>query len=329
MRHRFAIAAVLALTVAACGSTAVSAPSTGPSATPVSTPNPTVAPSVVASQAATLEPIDRFLPAPDTVDAGGTCVEGGLLCTTMDVATWATSFTPDVVCSSAGTTCRLLAKIYAPTHPGPWPLFVVVGGCCGPDEVETYIDDLGKQLAGRGAVVMRADIRHDATQGGGYPASLADVACAIGVARNVGAKYGADATRVTLVGHSQGGWVTSLVALAPTEFLPVAGSCNETTGPLRPDAWAGLAPALQPTTPIGDVLALVDAAPAARHLPVALIQGGRDINIAPSGTRTLQAALVNAGFDSTLLELPEADHPGILAVLETIDELLALSERVP
>ena len=78
--------------------------------------------------------------------------------------------------------------------------------------------------------------REAAWEGGGWPTSFQDVACAIGVARAIGPAYGGDPDRVTLGGHSTGGWPPAVLALTPTPFTPEPGSCDETAGSLRPDA---------------------------------------------------------------------------------------------
>jgi acetyl esterase/lipase len=277
------------------------------------------------------------------VDAAGTCTEG--LCTLVDVATWRTiPFTPEVPCSSTGTRCRVLANVYGPTHPGSWPVFVLVSGADPyqtPDGADDgYIDDFARQLAGRGAVVMRANWRRNPSQGAGYPSSFGDIGCAIGVARKIGARYGADATHVVLVGHSSGGWATTIVGLTATPFTPAAGACGEVSGSLRPDAWAAMAPGLSisPVTFIGadasakpdawravDALALVDDAKAGDRLPVALIVGDQDGLVV--GTRTLGAALTAAGFDTDLVVESGATHWSIQFRPETVDALMALASR--
>jgi acetyl esterase/lipase len=262
----------------------------------------------------------------------------------MDVATWsAIPFTPEVSCSNTSARCRVVANVYGPTNgPRSWPLFVLVSGA---DEYETpdgadsaYIDDFAKQLAGRGAVVMRANWRRGPQQGAEFPSAFADIGCAIGVARRIGGTYGADPSRVTLVGHSSGGWAATIVGLTATPFTPAAGACNETAGSLRPDAWAGMAPALDhaSATFLGgdisakpdawaavDAFALVAKATAADRLPVTLIVGSLDP--AAVGTRAFEAALISAGFSSVLVEEPNANHPGILARSESLDALLVLA----
>lgn len=290
--------------------------------------------------------IDSALPSPDAVDPTGTCAGDSPLCTLMDVATWRSiPFTPEVACSSAGATCRVVANIYGPTHAGEWPLFVLVSGADGyetPDGADSaYIDDFAKQLAGRGAVVMRANWRRGPAQGAGFPASFADIACAIGVSRKIGADYGAATSHVVLIGHSSGGWAAAIVGLTATPFDPAAGSCIETSGSLRPDTWAGMAPAVDYASAsfLGgnkderpdawaavDPFALAAQTTPADRLPVTLIQGGRDS--LDASTQSFQTALIAERIDSILVEEPTEDHPGILYTVESVNALLELAARI-
>jgi hypothetical protein len=89
----------------------------------------------------------------------------------------------------------------------------------------------------------------------------------------------------------------------------VGGSKDE-----KPDAWAAV-----------DPYALAAHTTPADRLPVRLIQGGRDPSDA--STQRFQAALIAAGIDSTLVEEPTADHPGILNTVESVDALLELAAR--
>lgn len=347
---------LIALLVAACQGTTVPAGTTGASAAPPETLPTTAAATVVPSPRATVVPspsprpvpsIDPSLPIPSAVDPMGACAPESQLCTLMDVATWsAIPFTPEVPCYDIGLKCRVLANVYGPTHPGHWPLFVLVSGADSyesPDAVHSaYIDDFAKQLAGRGAVVMRANWRRNPSQGAGYPASFGDIACAIGVARRIGARYGADATRVVLVGHSNGSWASMVVGLTATPFTPATGSCDEVSGSLRPDAWAGLAPPLANGLIDGfigadasqapdawksvDAFTLIARSKAANRVPVTLIVG--DLDDVVSGARKLDAALTAAGFENDLIVEANVDHYHVLDRAESIEALLALAARV-
>ena len=126
------LVAALAFVVGACS--AASQATTGGSAAsaPAATSS---APPVASTSRLPVQSIDPALPVATAVDPAGTCAGDSQLCTQMDVATWsAIAFTPEIACSGTGTLCRVVASIYGPTHPGIWPLFVLVSGA---DEYET------------------------------------------------------------------------------------------------------------------------------------------------------------------------------------------------
>jgi acetyl esterase/lipase len=248
--------------------------------------------------------------------------------------------------------------IVAPTSGGPWPLIILLPGGPRPDQNLFLGPLLGVPLAGQGAVVMAGWWRTIAAFGGGYPTSFADVACAIGVARKIGPAYGASPDRVTLVGHSLGGWSAAVVALTPSPFTPAPGSCNPTAGSLRPDAFVSLAGAVdwvkdqlgssrtcdcigadyltaffggdakaRPDAWLAaDPFALAKRYPAgANAIPIALVQGGADRAVPPTAARSFQAVLVAAGYRSRLVEVSSADHLSIIYAKETIDAIITLA----
>jgi hypothetical protein len=263
--------------------------------------------------------------APDEELTAGTCRAGVMadsVCVTRDIAAWrGVAFTPPVpslVCSAGGSSCPILMDIYAPTAPGPWPLVVVVpGGGMASDTTKSYIDDFALEVADRGAVVMTAEWR----QYLGYPKADPDVACAVGVARQTGAAYGADPTRVVLVGHSDGVWPVVGTGLAIPPLAPAPGSCDTTAGSLRPDAMmviAGLFDLKQ------DGIIAAGASPDDR-IPVVVAQGGADEASRVTAAKAFQALLVQDGWGSTLVEVPTADHPGILYEKAAVDALMRLA----
>ena len=239
--------------------------------------------------------------------------------------------------------------VRAPTSGGPWPLVVLLPG--GPDRPGKFRspEPLARLLAGQGAVVMNTAWRQGAGDGGGYPTSFADIACAIGVARKTGPAYGAAPDRVILVGHSLGGWAGAVVALTPTEFTPADGSCDPTTGSLRPDAFVGVAAASdlltaqqagpdwvreflggdRATRPgawaAADPFALATHHPAGdRALPILLVHGEDDGAVNPATSSAFDATLRAADYDSRLVMIASADHGSILAAPETVEAVMAL-----
>lgn len=295
-----------------------------------------------------------------TIEAGN-CTNLGA-CTHLDVARWTgIRFTPPVPCSAPSTTvldpgtqsvpCQLVMNVFAPTSGGPWPLLVISPG--GPAQLadQLYLDDFGALLAGQGAVVMESQWRQLGFVGSGYPTAFADVACAIGIARRTGATFGSTSDRVTLVGHSLGGWAASIVLLTPTAFSPAAGACDPTAGSLRPDAVAIVDGAMnEPTTTLPgetdyvadflggsqatlpaawaavDPYALATRYPAsAGAIPAVLIEGSVDNVVPPSVAQSFQSALASAGYRSRLVNVPAADHISVLSSRDTIDAIMRIA----
>jgi predicted alpha/beta hydrolase len=319
-------------------------------ASPSGSENPAGTASPPPSVAATVNP-DASI-SPTSIDPARTCTEDGQLCTAMAVATWAAvPFTPLVRCSDAGRMCRLVSKIFAPTATGRWPLIVLVGASGPPDNPDSYVDPLAEQLAGRGFVVFRANFREGRENGGGYPATFADIACAVGFARRAASMYGASSSPLTLVGHSFAGWITGVVALTPMDIKPAEGSCMEVAGSLRPDRWAGLAGALRlPTAEFkpddyagdaewlggdreqvpatwaaADPFVLAPSVAAAQRIPVDLIVGANDDPWLVGASTSLDAAMHKVGWPSQLTKVANADHDGILSSRATLDALMALA----
>jgi len=290
------------------------------------------------------------LPSPGSAFDAGTCDSMGV-CRKVAVDEWDhVPLAPPVACGVYRPACTLEVFIFAPTSGGPWPLLVLLPGGPRPPDQENYLSSFGLSLASQGAVAIISSWRQSADFGGGYPTSFEDVACAIGVARRIGPAYGATPDRVTLVGHSLGGWPATLLGLTASPFVPTQGSCNPTAGDLRPDAvvsvdgvineladqvdgaryleafFGGDFTAKPDAWRAADPFAMAKGAPAgSRSIPFVLVQGGADTDVLPVVARSFHELLLGAGYDATLLEVPAADHGSILGAKETIDAIIAFS----
>ncbi len=126
--------------------------------------------------------------------------------------------------------------IHAPEEVGPWPVVVTIHGGGWFVGDRTSMGPLADGLASRKAVVFNATYQ-TLTLGGTFPGMVDDIACAVQFARNAASEFTTAPDLVTIVGHSAGAHLASLVAYAPGEF---GQDCPE--GPsISPDAFVGLA----------------------------------------------------------------------------------------
>ncbi len=215
-----------------------------PSAIPTVTPTtvPTIVPTVTKTNTSTPEPT------PTPTVPPGTPTPTPLSLTTAQNITYTAPLQPNLT--------EQALDVYAPTEPGPWPVVVVVHGYLVRKEANRLISEA---IAKQGAVVFTADwpawtSPTVAAQGDG--ARLREwaetVACAVRFARTTAPEYGGDPDRVTLVGHSLGGGIGSVVALAgdnigPSwdEFAATRGGpppqidCLASEGSAYPEAFVG------------------------------------------------------------------------------------------
>ena len=316
----------------------------GGGSTPDATSTRAVTNTTTASATTTPSPTSSgAAPTPDEVLPPDTC--RGDVCSTAELASWTeVPFTPDVACDDVGTTCQLTMDVLAPTAPGSRPIVLLVAGGPNPLEDQGYVMGAGFPVAVHDAVVMNPVWRQDRDRGGGWPTSFQDVACAVGVARAVGPEYGGDPGRVVLVGHSLGGWAGAVVALSPRDLTPADGACNPTSGSLRPDALVTLAGAVKLTGQgpqqflrgffdgsrtdrpqrwaQSDPFALA-ATTKHNQLPVTVVQGTGDTAVDPTTARAFANALRHHGIDTHLVEVPDADHLGVLVAPAATDAIVA------
>jgi pimeloyl-ACP methyl ester carboxylesterase len=140
-------------------------------------------------------------------------------------------------CAESTRGCLNTADVYYPSNHGPWPVIVTIHGR---PRTQRDMAEVAHALAARGAVVYNVDyrgVRPAYTRG--FPESITDVACAIRYARSTASRYGGDPTHVVLVGHSQGGYVGTMVALAGDTFRSDRRACHSRR-PLRDSLPQGL-----------------------------------------------------------------------------------------
>jgi acetyl esterase/lipase len=253
-------------------------------------------------------------------------------------------FTPEVACGERGT-CTLAIDIFHPRLAGPWPVVVAIPGGPAAPGIRSYLADFALQVAGQGAVVFVADYREGPQWGGGSPVTYQDIACAIRFARMHAAEYGGDGTRVSLVAHSLGPLFATTAALSANLFEPAPGECLADSGSTKPEALIGIAGiyaqsgvssgfldaffgGAQDQVPAawaaGDPYAVITD-DNANKIPIRLIHGQFDANVAPQASEDYERALESAGFESQLSLIPGADHGSVLQNRDTVRIVLETS----
>jgi len=188
-------------------------------------------------------------------------------------------------------------------------------------------------LAGQGLVVAMADYR--LTEVGAmnqFPASVADVRCAVRWLRSNAARYGGDPSRIAVAGLSAGGHLAAMLGAARDESRLDDGSCG-VSADVSPGVQAVLsyyAPSdlvscaaetstcLTASTYLLGVAPSASASLASRASPITyvdssdppflFVHGLRDDVIAPRQSRLLHDALRAAGVPTGYVELPNAGH---------------------
>jgi pimeloyl-ACP methyl ester carboxylesterase len=235
-------------------------------------------------------------------------------------------FTSPVDCGDLGT-CQLPLDVYVPTGPGPYPTVVLLRGGPGGIYARRYLDSFATELASSGILVYLIDVRDVASEAGGYPQAMQDTACGIRYARATAAQYGGDAGIVTLVGHSFGAYIGSVVALNASEYTSSACLYG---GSGRPDAFVGLAgcydvaggynaPEFQlffggtaDETAATRTAATPFAYATGAQIPVRLVAGTADTTVDPQNSIELNAFLVRNGWNVGFDYVNGADHSSIL-----------------
>ena len=218
----------------------------------------------------------------------------------------------------------LLLDIHAPRSGKNHPVAVLVHGGGWVTGHRYTMSRLADALAARGVVVYNVDYRL-VGQGGGYPATFEDLACAVRFARSDAARFGGRSGPLAVVGHSAGGHLAAVVGLAGDGYR---GDCVEEDGSGLPEVLVGLAGPYDPsrflvplssffggppeTAPeawsAGNPFQLLGGNPS---LVVRLAWGDQDSIVPEYYGTSFQEALAAAGYDATFTVVPGADHGGI------------------
>ena len=208
----------------------------------------------------------------------------------------------------------------------PMPLVIFIHGGFWMSEFDrTHAGPLAVDLVSRGFIVATLEYRRSGG-GGGWPGTFDDVADGITelpelIAESLGLADVGDG-RIVLIGHSAGGqlalWaarrvtgIHGVVALAPVADMARAyalGLGDGAVGQLLrggPDEVADRYAAVDPTTnlPVG--------------VPTVVVHGRRDLQVPFEIGRDFVAASVAAGDQTTLVDLADIEHYGLIDPLSS------------
>jgi acetyl esterase/lipase len=223
------------------------------------------------------------------------------------------------------------AELRLPAGAGPHPVVVVLhGGFWRPRRTLVYMRPLCAELARNGWASWNVEYRRVGRgQGGGWPATFADVAAAIDRLAELDAPL--DLTRVAALGHSAGGHLALWAAARPG--LPAGAPGADPKVALSAGVAALAAVSDLEATPDlyepgGAVFDLMGStptdAPDRRYelgnpirrlplgVPVLLLHGDADETVPVRRSREFAAAARAAGDDVTLAEPAGSGHRGVV-----------------
>lgn len=205
------------------------------------------------------------------------------------------------------------------------PLVLVIhgGGWTSGSRLEHRQDIL--RLAGQGYVAAAVDYRLVQGWRDRFPAAPSDVRCAVRWAKANAARFGADPSRVLVIGASAGAQLAALLAVAPDASGLDDGTCELGTSAATVTAAVSYYGRMDLTrAPIpdylvtyigrdGDWMAREALGSAVRHVdradaPMLLVHGRADGTVSIEQSRLMQRALAAAGVPVALVELADQGH---------------------
>lgn len=220
-------------------------------------------------------------------------------------------------------------ELYVPAGAGPHPAVVLIhGGCWRAQYGLAPLGPLCEAMRGAGFVVWSLEYRR-LGGGGGWPATLADVAAGADALRGLGAPL--DLARVATAGHSAGGhlalWLAARPRLAPASLLwaadplPVRGvlalaGLADLGAAARLGLCGTAVPELLGGAPEQQAGRYAEASPAELlplGLPHAHVVGAHDTIVPPAYLDEFVGRARAAGDEATLAVLAGAGHFDVVA----------------
>src|SRR5947209_955853 len=139
-----------------------------------------------------------------------------------------------------GGAVRQFGELHLPEGSGPYPTVILIhGGFWRAPFGYTLMTGLAEDLTNRGIAAWNIEYRRVGDPGGGWPATLLDVAQAADYLPTIAPQYALDLKRVVTVGHSAGGHLALWLAARPRipkDSILASGNTseNEENGAIRP-----------------------------------------------------------------------------------------------
>jgi len=118
---------------------------------------------------------------------------------------------------------KIMARIFKPEGPGPFPCFIDLHGGAWNNGDLNDRTGLGEYLASRGVVMPTLNFRHGPD---GYPTTLVDIHYGIRWVKAHAKELNIDPNRVVIGGASSGGHLAMLVAMRPSDPRYAAIPCH-------------------------------------------------------------------------------------------------------
>jgi len=123
-----------------------------------------------------------------------------------------------------GVAAPQVLELSRPPGPGPFPVAILLHGGCWLNSFDRgYCRHLAQALRGRGWVVLNVEYRRVGDEGGGWPGTLEDVVAAVRWGLGQFPAATGPGAGLTLVGHSAGGHLALLAAVAEPAVSAVVG----------------------------------------------------------------------------------------------------------
>lgn len=226
-----------------------------------------------------------------------------------------------------GAQPRLRLDVYLPRRRLPQSVVVFLYGGSWSSGSKDMYRFLGASLAARGFLAVVPDYRlYPAVR---YPAFVEDAALALRWARDNAARFGGDASRLFVMGHSAGAHIAAMLAFerrwlaaagldARRDLAGVVGLAGPYDFDIDTDLLRGVFGGPENRARSQPLAHVTAAAP-----PLLLATGAADRTVSPRHTDALAAAVRAAGGEVETLLYPRLGHRGIIGAFSPLLGFLA------